>query len=334
MSVIHDVLKDLHDRHRQQQLDECLPFIKEEMGEPNTRRWLGYAAWIVTLSCVYLVVNVTTFRETLYDPATAIIPETNPIPQDLLNHSVTSIVKLEDQANTEINDQDIMKEAILRQPLQQSNEIFSDSKENLDRKIDINGNEILTNQDNEYSKHDSELDSFQYETKKYINKKNDVQRDDSESHNIKRELGKSSLSINPNSQINMRAVSVSSQSIFDEGRIKLWMQSEPQKVWPYIKSNVPDFINHIHLIALSAQAEQRSDHHDQAMYLYNLLINREPKQGRWKIGMAISLDAQGNQGAAKTYYQQGLSDQSLPVALKQFAYQRLQLLETRGMNDR
>lgn len=325
MSVIHDVLKDLHDRHRQQQLDECLPFMKDNVAEPNKRKWLLYSTWIVTFACLYLVVNLSVLREPLHDPLNGFLSMVNPITRDASDHEVVPGLKPEIKFSQNPHENNLMGEdAILSKTLEQSDQINPVPLEYLDsKKTVIKEAEII---------HQEIENTTTVRNEKSLSQAINEDSIKEQASDIKR--AKASPIVKYKSQENMRAVAVSTQSILDEGRIKLWMKDEPKKVWPYIKNHVPDFMNHTHLIALSAQAEQRSEHHEQAMYLYNVLINREPRQGRWKIGMAISLDAQGNQGSAKTYYQQGLSDQSLPAALKQFTYQRLQLLEAGGKNDR
>lgn len=109
--------------------------------------------------------------------------------------------------------------------------------------------------------------------------------------------------------------------------IKKLMISEPEKVWPYIKKLLPITNDKVSLLALGAQGEQRSNHHNTALSLYATLSKLEPNEAKWKVGSAISLDALSEKKQAIKSYQQALELSPLPPALYSFVRQRIDQLK-------
>jgi len=106
-------------------------------------------------------------------------------------------------------------------------------------------------------------------------------------------------------------------------RLRIMLKEEPEKVLPYLKRNKPGFENHGELLALAAQAQQRSgDYRTSAIY-YQRLIKTTPSEPRWHAGLAISLDGLGEKKKAVTIYRSVLKSNALPVPLRRFVKQRL-----------
>ena len=80
-----------------------------------------------------------------------------------------------------------------------------------------------------------------------------------------------------------------------------------------------------HLSTLAAWHSKKKAH-EQAARLYRQLIILEPEQGRWWLGLAISLDRLGNLGSAAFAYQQAAGSRNLQGSVQQFVRSRLQEL--------
>ena len=109
--------------------------------------------------------------------------------------------------------------------------------------------------------------------------------------------------------------------------LRLMLKAEPEAVVPYLRRNVPDFAQHTELLALAAQAQQRTSQHQQAAVLYKQLLTRQPHDVRWQAGLAISLDGIGDAQSARILYRKILTVPALPSALRQFVKSRYELLE-------
>ena len=75
-------------------------------------------------------------------------------------------------------------------------------------------------------------------------------------------------------------------------------------------------------IALANIAAQ-TDHHIEAISAYQKLLAMRPSQGRWWLGMAISLDTNEQYGQAVVAYKEAIASNKLSKNSKQFASQRL-----------
>jgi len=74
--------------------------------------------------------------------------------------------------------------------------------------------------------------------------------------------------------------------------------------------------------ALLAAAEQRSGAHAQAIRRYRGLLEQNPDNGAWLVGLGISLQATGEAKAAADAFLQALADPALPAPLHAFAMQQ------------
>lgn len=117
-----------------------------------------------------------------------------------------------------------------------------------------------------------------------------------------------------------------SDYIRDDLKLRIMVKDDPVAVWPYIKQNFPDFQKDVSLLALAAQGLQRSGQHDMAIGFYQQLVRLEPNVSKWRAALAISLEAKGDDQAAKQLYKIALSMPNLPAPLAQFSQKRLTLL--------
>ncbi len=112
----------------------------------------------------------------------------------------------------------------------------------------------------------------------------------------------------------------------DEISLRLMLKESPRQVYPYIKGRHKNFQQQANLLAMAAQAEQKSGNHVSAIELYKRLIVLQPRDARWRAGIAISLENNGKIPAAKQMYALAMSLPNLPKALKDFSQQRLDAL--------
>jgi len=112
----------------------------------------------------------------------------------------------------------------------------------------------------------------------------------------------------------------------DEISLRLMLKENPRQVYPYIKGRHKNFQQQANLLAMAAQAEQKSGNHVSAIELYKRLIVLQPRDARWRAGIAISLENNGKINAAKQMYALAMSLPNLPKALKDFSQQRLDTL--------
>lgn len=112
-------------------------------------------------------------------------------------------------------------------------------------------------------------------------------------------------------------------SIQENFKLRIMLKEDPEKVLPYLKRNKPNFASNGELLALAAQAQQRSgDYRTSAIY-YQRLIKNTPSEPRWHAGLAISLDGLGERKKAAAIYRSVLKSSALPVPLRRFVQQRL-----------
>lgn len=115
--------------------------------------------------------------------------------------------------------------------------------------------------------------------------------------------------------------------IQDEIKLRLMIKESPENVLPYLKGNFIGFSNNPSLLAMAAQAQQRSQQHFSAISIYKKLITIQPKDARWRAGLAISLEASGEKKAAQYMYKLALSMPGLPMSLADFSKTRLSALK-------
>jgi len=112
----------------------------------------------------------------------------------------------------------------------------------------------------------------------------------------------------------------------DEVSLRLMLKENPRQVYPYIKGRHKNFQQQANLLAMAAQAEQKSGNHVSAIELYKRLIVLQPRDARWRAGIGISLENNGKINAAKQMYALAMSLPNLPKALQDFTQQRLDTL--------
>jgi len=112
----------------------------------------------------------------------------------------------------------------------------------------------------------------------------------------------------------------------DEVSLRLMLKENPRQVYPYIKGRHKNFKQQANLLAMAAQAEQKSGNHVSAIELYKRLIVLQPRDARWRAGIAISLENNGKIVAAQRMYALAMSLPNLPKALQDFSQQRLDTL--------
>ena len=78
-------------------------------------------------------------------------------------------------------------------------------------------------------------------------------------------------------------------------------------------------------LALMAAIFQRAGQHADAARAYRQAVTAQPRQGKWWLGMAISLEAVNNPKAAREAYHRAATS-GLDGNLKQYAEQRLAAL--------
>lgn len=118
-----------------------------------------------------------------------------------------------------------------------------------------------------------------------------------------------------------------SKSIQNEVQLRLLLKESPHLVWLKIKQQHPNYLSKPRLLALSAQGQQRAGDHISAVNLYKKLIPLAPDDGRWRAGLAISLESLGEVESAKKLYQLALGMNELPFSLKRFIQHRLESLK-------
>jgi|GEM_PF-3369079 len=72
-----------------------------------------------------------------------------------------------------------------------------------------------------------------------------------------------------------------------------------------------------------AALQQQTGHHGKAIRIYQQIINTQPRNGKWWLGLGISLMAESRNKEALYAFKSSLHDQRVPIALKQFANQRI-----------
>lgn len=110
-------------------------------------------------------------------------------------------------------------------------------------------------------------------------------------------------------------------------RARLLMASDPDQVLPYLQRAVPDFMQDSDLLSIAAQAEQKQARHNTALKFYQQLIHLQPADARWRAGLAISLDAMGNQKDALRLYELAMGMGNLPPALANFVQKRINVIK-------
>lgn len=310
MSVVNDVLKDLHDRHRQQRLNECLTFVYDEPITSTSRIW-SYAL-------VFSLVNLCVISYLWFAPSKYILSDNS---LDYVQNKESNnemILPLTSRALSEtqkIQNNSTVEPSRISEKSESDNYLPSQnlSFEKLEEPREINNEQQLLIENNQQKSELAVPDAAL--NLNSISDKSKAMTTANESYVHRQESEQA------------RAIANSAQSMADENRIRYWLKNQPEKVWPYIQNHLDEAFQNTHLLALAAQAEQRSQRHASAIDLYKKLILAEPTQGRWKIGLAISLESTGQIQVAKALYEKGISQSGISEALKNFALNRLKVLK-------
>ena len=81
--------------------------------------------------------------------------------------------------------------------------------------------------------------------------------------------------------------------------------------------------------SMIAALYQQSGNHDQAVAVYQKILNVQSDNGKWWLGLGISLMATAKDRQALSAFEWSLRDEAVPAALKQFARQRINDLKIR-----
>lgn len=97
-----------------------------------------------------------------------------------------------------------------------------------------------------------------------------------------------------------------------------------------LAQNLPEVAEHADYHALLASYYQQLGRYERAVERYSSLLESNPNQAPWWVGMAISLDRLTRYEDAALAYRQALALPSIPSSLAQFARQRLEQLNASG----
>ena len=104
-------------------------------------------------------------------------------------------------------------------------------------------------------------------------------------------------------------------------------QDQAQAALAVLRPAVPPLTKNPEFHALLAAVEQRLGLHALAVTRYRGLLQRQPDNGNWLVGLGISLSAQGNTSAAVESFTRAADDRTLVEPLRAFAAQeRVRLL--------
>ena len=104
-------------------------------------------------------------------------------------------------------------------------------------------------------------------------------------------------------------------------------QDQAQAALAVLRPAVPPLTKNPEFHALLAAVEQRLGLHALAVTRYRGLLQRQPDNGNWLVGLGISLSAQGNTSAAVESFTRAADDRTLAEPLRAFAAQeRVRLL--------
>ena len=92
---------------------------------------------------------------------------------------------------------------------------------------------------------------------------------------------------------------------------------------PLVKKD-PDYYHFI------ASLQQQTGKHEKAIAIYQQILQSQPENGTWWLGLGISLMAEARNKEALFAFKSSLSDQRVSSALQQFANQRIIYLKDRG----
>jgi len=110
-------------------------------------------------------------------------------------------------------------------------------------------------------------------------------------------------------------------------RIALAMNNKMQAL-RYLTDISPSVAPNIDFYAMRAALSQQTGQTLEATTTYRALMQAQPYVGRWALGLGITKEMDHQSRLAADAYRRALLDSQLPLAARQFAQQRLQLLES------
>ena len=298
MSVVNDILKDLHQRRRQHHYIPNIPF---EYGEDDVSKFNAFKPYFIFIVLIIFISLMLYFAMLSFNSSQVLSVE-----EDAIN-SLSTIV-----TDTITNDDDTI---ITLPTLVSSTEEKSAHINAVEVKAPLPVTDemkpsyqpVLVEQKHNITK--PLISEIRHTEAKKISNINKLER--AKNSDVKRKANERSK----------EPVIKSIQN--DELLIRKLMISQPEKVWPYIQKLLPKTNNKISLIAMGAQGEQRSKNHQNAIDLYKALAEIEPNEPKWRVGAAISFDALSKYDDALIEYQRSLRSNTLPAPLYSFVKQRI-----------
>ena len=110
-----------------------------------------------------------------------------------------------------------------------------------------------------------------------------------------------------------------SQPKYQALKARLLLNRKPDLLVNYIDQNKVDIASSDELLALSATAYQRTKDHVRAVQAYDLLVQRQPTEGRWWLAMAFSLESLEALDKALKAYSLALQSGTLPANAREYA---------------
>lgn len=102
-------------------------------------------------------------------------------------------------------------------------------------------------------------------------------------------------------------------------KARLLLRRSPSELVLYLDQNNVDTAASDNLLALSASAYQRTQDHTRAVHSYDLLVQRQPLEGKWWLALAFSLEALGALEKAMKSYTVALQSGNLPANARAYA---------------
>ncbi|GLQ33512.1 tetratricopeptide repeat protein [Litoribrevibacter albus] len=102
-------------------------------------------------------------------------------------------------------------------------------------------------------------------------------------------------------------------------KARLLLKESPNALVTYIDQQKVDISSTDELLGLAASAYQRTNDHIRAVKAYDLLVQRQPTEGRWWLAMAFSLEAENALDKSLKAYSLALQSGNLPANAREFA---------------
>ena len=291
MSVVNDVLKNLNQRHAQENMARHIPHLYEAKPAPQYMLWV----LLVLILSTSVVIAISQWQQPNY------ARQSIELPSDLF---------LLDESDSRLNEYPLppslassSEKELKIQPLKT---IILEKKSK---------KELITNR--------QELKIIEPPLVANVSENTQV----SKSHQSQAVDKVVTALKNGDHKAATESLDETPKAMQDEVKLRLMVKESPEKVLPYINNNFVNYSENPSLLAMAAQAQQRIQQHFSAISIYKQLIKIQPKDARWRAGIAISLEASGEVIAAKHMYQLALSMPGLPRSLAAFSQKRLSALK-------